>query len=106
MKKLNVIYLFLFILLVMGSFASMAQNSYGLKILGGVAFVFALLFIAEFVTSLKRKENEDLFAILEPLCLFILSLLFGLRIFYIHFDYVELVFGAAALSWQLFTCGR
>jgi len=74
----------------------MAQNSYGLKILGGVTFVFALLFIAEFVTSLKRKENEDLFAILEPLCLFILSLLFGLRIFYIHFDYVELVFGAAA----------
>jgi len=97
MKKLNVIYLFLFILLVMGAFASMAQNSYGLRILGGVAFVFALLFFAEFITALRRKENEDLFAIVEPLCLFIISFLFGLRVFYIHFNYVELVFGAAAL---------
>ena len=96
MKKLNVIYLFLFILLVMGAFASMAQNGYGLKILGGVAFVFGLLFIAEFITALMRKENEDLFAIVEPLCLFVLSFLFGLRVFYVHFDYVELIFGAAA----------
>src|SRR4030095_3864434 len=96
MKKLNAIYLFLFILLVMGAFASMAQNSYGLKILGGVAFVFALLFIAEFITALRRKENEDVFAIVEPLCLFILSSLFGLRVFYIHFNYVEVIFGTAA----------
>ena len=97
MKKLNVIYLFLFILLVMGAFASMAQNSYGLKILGGVAFVFAILFIAEFITALRRKENEDVIAIIEPLCLFILSFIFGLRVFYIHFDYVEILFAAAAI---------
>ena len=97
MKKRNAIYLFLFILLVMGAFASMAQNSYGLKILGGVAFVFGLLFIAEFITALRRKENEDLFTIIEPLCLFILSFIFGLRVFYIHFNYVEILFGAAAL---------
>jgi len=96
MKKLNVIYFFLFILLVMGAFASMAQNSYGLKILGGVAFVFGLLFFAEFITALRRREKEDLFAIVEPLCLFIISFLFGLRVFYIHFNYVELIFGAAA----------
>ena len=63
---------------------------------GGVAFVFGLLFIAEFITALRRKENEDLFAIVEPLCLFILSSLFGLRVFYIHFNYVEVIFGAAA----------
>ena len=98
MKKLNVIYLFLFILLIMGAFASMAQNGYGLKILGGVAFFFALLFLAEFATALKRKENEDLFAIMEPLCLFILSFIFGLRVFYIHFNYVEILFGAAAFD--------
>jgi hypothetical protein len=97
MKKLNVIYLFLFILLVMGAFASMAQNSYGLKILGGVAFVFGLLFITEFIRAVRRKEKEDIFVIIEPLCLFILSVMFGLRVFYIHFDYVEIVFGAAAL---------
>jgi len=96
MKKLNVIYLFLFILLVMGAFASMAQNSYGLRILGGVAFVFGLLFIGEFITALRRKEKEDLFVIIEPLCLFILSFIFGLRVFYIHFNYVEILFAAAA----------
>jgi hypothetical protein len=96
MKKLNVIFLFLFILLVMGAFASMAQNSYGLKILGGVAFIFGILFFAEFITALRRKEKEVFFAIIEPLCLFILSFIFGLRVFYIYFDYVEILFGAAA----------
>ena len=97
MKKLNVIYFFLFILLVMGAFASMAQNSYGFKILGGVAFVFALLFFAEFITALRRKENEDIFAIIEPLCLFIISFIFGLRVFYVYFSYVEIIFAAAAI---------
>ena len=97
MKKLNVIFLFLFILLVMGAFASMAQNSYGLKILGGVAFIFALLFFAEFITALRRKENEDMFAIIEPLCLFTLSFIFGLRVFYVYFNYVEIFFAAAAI---------
>ncbi len=97
MKKLNVIFLFLFILLIMGAFASMAQNSYGLKVLGGVAFAFGLLFFAEFVTALRRKENEGLFEIIEPLCLFILAFVFGLRVFYIYFNYVEILFGAAAL---------
>ena len=96
MKKLNVTFLFLFILLVMGAFASMAQNGYGLKILGGVAFAFGLLFIAEFITALRRKEKEDIFVIIEPLCLFILSFIFGLRVFYIYFNYVEILFAAAA----------
>ena len=72
------------------------KNGYGLKILGGVAFAFGLLFIAEFITALRRKEKEDLFAIIEPLCLFILSFIFGLRVFYIHFNYVEILFAAAA----------
>lgn len=96
MKRLNAIYLFLFLLLVMGAFASMAQNSYGLKIMGGVAFVFALLFLSEFITTLRSKEKEDLFTITEPVCLFVLSFVFGLRVFYIHFNYVELLFGIAA----------
>lgn len=95
MKKLNAIYFFLFILLVMGAFASMAQNSYGLKIMGGVAFTFGLLFIVEFFIAIRRKEN--LFIIIEPICLFVLSLVFGLRVFYIHFEFVEILFGAAAV---------
>ena len=48
MRKFNTIYYLLFILLVMGAFASMAQNSYGLKIMGAVAFIFGLLLIVYF----------------------------------------------------------
>ncbi len=101
MKKYNSIYFLLFILLVMGAFASMAQNSYGLKIMGGVAFVFALLFIAEFISDLRKKEKKDPFQFIEPVCLAIISFIFGLRVFYIHFNYVEVLFGAAALLLML-----
>ena len=58
MKKLNVIYLFLFILLVMGAFASMAQNSYGLKILGGVAFFFAFIISCRIRHSTEEKGKR------------------------------------------------
>lgn len=101
MKKFNAIYLLLFILLVMGAFASMAQNSYGLKIMGGVAFVFGLLFFAEFITVLRKKERKGSFALIEPACLAILSFIFGLRVFYIHFPYVEFLFGAAGVLLML-----
>ena len=97
MNKYNSIYFLLFILLVMGAFASMAQNNYGLNIIGGVAFVFSLLFIAEFIAVLRNKEKNDPFNLIEPVCLAIISFIFGLRVFYIHFNYVELLFGAAAL---------
>ena len=97
MKKFNAIYFLLFILLVMGAFASMAQNSYGLKIMGGVSFVFGFLFITEFIIVLRKEEKKDLLKLIEPACLAILSFIFGLRVFYIHFNYVELLFGAAAI---------
>lgn len=97
MKKYNTIFYLLFILLIMGAFASMAQNSYGLKIMGGVAFVSALVFIVEFISVLRKMDNRDVYTLAEPACLFILSIVFGLRIFYIHFSYIELLFGAAGV---------
>ena len=98
MKKYNTIYYLLFILLVMGTFASMAQNSYGLKIMGGVAFVFGLVFIAEFISGLRKKSEErNVYTLIEPACLFLLSVIFGFRVFYIHFPYIELLFGGAAI---------
>ena len=51
MKNYNPIYYFLFILLVTGAFASMAQNSYGIKMMGGVAFAFGLVFLVEFFSA-------------------------------------------------------
>ena len=64
MKKNNPIYFLLFILLVMGAFASMAQNSYGLKLMGGVAFVFGLVFIVEFISGLGKKDNKDVYTLI------------------------------------------
>lgn len=94
MKKYNALYYLLFILLVMGAFASMAQNNYGIKIMGAVAFLFGLIFLVEFI-SLLRKQEKEFFALAEPVCLFLISVIFGLRIFYIHFPYVEFLFAAA-----------
>jgi 4-amino-4-deoxy-L-arabinose transferase-like glycosyltransferase len=97
MKKNNPIYFLLFILLIMGAFASMAQNNYGLKLIGGVAFVFALVFIVEFISVVRTKDKKDIFTLAEPVCLFILSFIFGLRVFYIQFSYIEWLFAAAAI---------
>ncbi len=97
MKKYNPIYYLLFILLIMGAFASMAQNSYGLKIMGGVAFVFGLVFIVEFISLLRKNDKKDMFTLIEPVSLFLLSFIFGLRVFYIRFPYIELLFGVAGV---------
>jgi hypothetical protein len=97
MKKYNSIFFLLFILLVMGAFASMAQNSYGMKIMGAVAFIFGFIFLIELITSLRKKENLDVYSVLELAGLFILSVIFGLRVFYIHFSYIEVIFAAVAI---------
>ena len=97
MKKYNPIYYILFILLIMGAFASMAQNSYGIKIMGGVAFAFGLVFLVEFISVLRRNEKKDVYTLIEPLCLCLLSFIFGLRVFYIHFPYIEILFVLAGL---------
>ena len=97
MKKYNPIYFLLFFMLVLGAFASMAQNSYGLKIIGGVAFAFALVFIVEFIMVIRNNDRKDVSTIAEPLCLFILAFIFGLRVFYIQFSYIEWLYAAAVV---------
>jgi hypothetical protein len=97
MKGYNTLYYLLFVLLIMGAFASMAQNSYGLKILGGVAIAFAVLFLIQFIASLTEKRKKDGYSPIESGCLFILALIFALRVFYINFSYVELIFGLTTL---------
>jgi hypothetical protein len=97
MKKYNPIYYLLFILLVMGTFASMAQNSYGIKIMGGVAFAFGFVFLIQLISLLIKKEKIVGYTFIETACLFLLSFIFGLRVFYIHFPFIELLFVAAAV---------
>ncbi|SMD43037.1 hypothetical protein SAMN00777080_1613 [Aquiflexum balticum DSM 16537] len=95
MKKYNTYYYLLFVLLVMGAFASMAQNNYGLKIMGIVAFIFGVLFLTQLVYVLKNKSKIDYLVVCELLGLFTISLILGLRVYYIHFELVELLFGLA-----------
>jgi hypothetical protein len=101
MKKYNAYYYLLFILLVMGAFASMAQNSYGLKIMGGVAFAFGLIFLLEFITALGKKETKDGYALAELAAMILFSVIFGCRIFHIYFTYIEWLFAAAG-AWLAF----
>lgn len=97
MKKYNPIYYLLFILLVMGAFASMAQNSYGIKIMGGVAFAFGLVFLIQLISLIIKKDKIVGYTFIEAACLFLLSSIFGLRVFYIYFPFIELLFVAAAV---------
>ncbi|HLY68772.1 MAG TPA: hypothetical protein VKR53_03515 [Puia sp.] len=97
MKGYNTLYYLLFVMLIMGAFASMAQNTYGLKILGGVAIAFAVLFLIQFTSSLHANRKKEIYFSIELACLFILSGIFALRVFYINFSYVELIFGLASL---------
>ena len=95
MKKYNRLYYVLFILLIMGAFASMAQNGYGLTITGAVAFIFGLVFLIEFITLVRRKNGVKASSLLEPGCLFIIAVILGFRVFYIYFLNIEWIFGAA-----------
>jgi len=90
----------------MGAFASMAQNSYGLLILGVVAITFALLFLIQFLESLRKKDPGNIYLPVELGCLFVFSSIFGLRIFYIHFKYVEFVFAFMALVLVVLYCRK
>jgi len=95
MKKNNPIYFLLFILLVTGAFASMAQNSYGLKIMGWVAFLFGAVFLAEFIQVLGRPGKKDGFGLAELAAMFVFAGVFGCRVFNIYFPFIEWVFAAA-----------
>jgi hypothetical protein len=98
MKKYITYYYLLFVLLVMGAFASMAQNSYGLKIMGIVSFSFFLLFLAQLVYVIKNKGKNEFLGIAELSGLSLLSLVLGLRAYYIHFNFVETFFVFAGIN--------
>jgi hypothetical protein len=76
----------------MGAFASMAQNGYGLIILGGVAFAIALVFLYQLKKYLDNKEKKDIGLSIELFSLFLVATILGLRVFYIHFPFIEVVF--------------
>jgi hypothetical protein len=96
MRQSNAIYYLLFVLLVMGAFASMAQNDYGQQILAGVAITFCLLFAGQAIV-LIRSDKLNLLSVVERTCLGILAAILAMRIFYVRFAFVEWVFATAGI---------
>lgn len=96
MKKFITYYYLLFVLLILGAFASMAQNDYGNTILGGVALAFTGLFGIQLMASFSAK-NQDRNEQLELLSLMLLAGILALRVFYIHFPWVEAAYGLSGL---------
>ncbi len=102
MRKYIPIYYLLCVLLVLGAFAAMAQNSYGLTLLGLVAGLFALVFSVQLMTYLgKAGKNQDRLLLLEYIALVFISAILGLRVFYIRFPMVEELFIISGLSLAL-----
>lgn len=97
MKGYSGLYYLFFVLLIMGGFAAMAQNQYGLYILAVVGILYGLLFIYQCFSILLKYEPSKRYLALEPGCLAILSFLITMRVFYIRLPFVEEVFGLVVL---------
>jgi len=94
MKKYSTIYYLLFVLIVMGAFASMAQNAYGLRICGVACLGFALTFLHEiFFTT--RAADDPLFPSWivygELISLTVIALVFLLKNFSLDFPFSSLI---------------
>lgn len=95
MKTRIVFHYFLFLAIVLGSFASMAQNDYGLTVVSWACFLFAGIFIYDIIQTIKIIRWDK---ILELLGLSALAILFGLRALYIYFPYVEVFLGVTCTT--------
>ncbi len=98
MKNYTTLYYLLFVLLILGAFASMAQNSYGMVLLGSVAGLFSILFFYQLFESLNIKGKKNILIVAEFLCLGIMALLITLRIFNIYLPPAEILFTLAGLA--------
>jgi hypothetical protein len=97
MKSYNTVYYLLTVLLIMGGFASMAQNNYGLPIISAVCMAFGLIFFVQFIQALRSNEPNKTEQAIELIALFILAFIFTLRTLQIYFPFIEWIFVAAAL---------
>ena len=96
MKSYNTVYYLLTVLLIMGGFASMAQNSYGMPIISAVCMAFGLVFFIQFIQALRANEPNRAEQAIEFFALFVLAFIFTLRTLQIYFPFIEWIFVAAA----------
>ncbi len=86
MKKYVTAYYLLFVLLVMGAFASMAFNAYGTKLMGIACLGFSFTFLHEAIFNAGREDldkPEKVWLSLELISLSFISLLFFSKGFFL-----------------------
>ena len=98
MKSYNTIYYLLTVMLILGGFASMAQNDYGMLILSGVSIAFALIFLVQLIRTFSSGMVTDLSLRVEFFGLFLLASLFALKSFQLYIPLMEWFFAGAALA--------
>mgnify|MGYP001170221336 FL=1 len=91
MRKNIIIYYLLMLLLVMGAFAAMALNNYGIIVMSYVALGFGLMFIFELVLLLPKEEEMTVIykasLATELACLSGLCLLYFLHVISVEVPY-------------------
>ena len=102
--NLNRVIQSIFIMLaVVGVFAAMARNAYGFDFIGvaclGLAGMFMIQLVWRVISEYGSITRADIPELAELFLLSLLTLLFGLRAFYIYVDYGELIYnGVCALQ--------
>ena len=91
----------LVMLAVVGVFAAMARNAYGFDFIGiaclGLSTLFLFQLVWKMVGEYGSLHRADIPEMVELFLLSILTLLFGLRAFYIYVDYGEIIFNAVCV---------
>ncbi len=106
MRKHITAYYLLFVLLIMGCFASMAQNHYGVQIMGLVGVGFSTLFLVQLYSLFVNKNAKSWLFFIELTSLSAISIILTLRIFLIHFQFVEILFVVAGSLLVFFYSNR
>ena len=97
MNRTITIYFLLFMLLVTGAFASMAQNNYGFIIIGVVSICFALFFLFQLLRKFSGKGNRSVASIAELSALTVLAMSAAVNAFHIRVPFLNYAAMAAAL---------
>jgi hypothetical protein len=97
MNRTTTILILLFMLLITGAFASMAQNNYGFLLIGFVCMCYAAFFLYHLIRKLTAGKKSSLRSRVELLALFLLAFSFGLNVFHIRVPFLSYITVAAAV---------
>jgi len=103
MKATLAIYYFLVLALIVGAFASMAQNDYGMTIIGYTCIAFVLSFANTAFKTIKYVgvNKNTVWSLIELGSLIIIAIIFSMRVFFIRFPFIEYIFALAGLMLML-----